>query len=131
MYKYQKETMKEIFKAMSKIEEMTEEVYTINIGYGENEIWDGSEYVTHKGDLLVRTNKNSKFAIKEDMHWGTFQHPISDSWYEDIEKVKIDNNVFLKLNKLINKVLTDNQKREKFYEKLNAQLKALNEAMEE
>ena len=130
MYEYQKSTIKEIFKAIKKIEEKTLETYTVEIGVAEDEQWNGNEYITYKGTLLARTNKNCTFAIKEeDSFVDDFVKTIDNSDIDVIDKVTINDDVFITLNHLLDDVLKDNQKREEFHNKLDIKLQALNESL--
>ena len=48
----------------------------------------------------------------------------------NFNRIEINDDIFLDINKLIDKVLKDNKKRENFYETLNKKLEILNESLD-
>lgn len=124
MYKYQEEIINNIDDAVYKIEQMTEEHYVIHIGYRHT-----TDMEKENIPIFVEINGDNRFS----------QETIVDEMYDcksrceigNYNRIEIFEDVFLDLNKLIDKVLKDNKKREEYYEKLGAKLEAINETLDE
>ena len=133
IYKYQQEMLKEIQKASQKIEEKTNERYKILIGNADvTKVTYGAFKTTEhqfSGELYLLINYSSRFEINEAIILG-FESKMTFSDIDFFNWIKIDKNIFLKLNQLIDEISKDNFEREQFYNELNAQLKAYNQAME-
>ncbi|MBR3209103.1 MAG: hypothetical protein IKF82_02425 [Bacilli bacterium] len=122
MYKYQEETIEEIDNAIAKIENMTEEHYRVHIGFRHTH-----EFENENIPIYVEVNGTSRFT----------QQTMMDSAYDmfsrceicNHNRVELLNDIFLEINKLIDKVIEDNKKREKFHQKLNKELEALNKSL--
>lgn len=118
MYQYQEEVIDNINDAIDTIEEMTEEHYRIHIGYRNDE---------QNIPIFVEINGDFRFT----------QQTQNDEYYEHYSKcelynhnrIKLFKDIFLRLNKLIDKIIKDNKQRKQFYEQLNAELKALNKSL--
>lgn len=124
VYKYQEETIDEIDKACYSIEEMTEEMYRLHIG------WRHTDEVDEENiPIYLEINTSNRFVQQTNLD-NTYD------WYsrcelENYNRVELNSDIFIELNKLIDKVISDNKKRKRFYEKLNSELKALNKSLEE
>lgn len=129
MFKYQKETIKEIIKVAENLEKITDKKYRIKIGYIRDfrwiEGWNGG-WKEYSGDLYLRLN-STRFGVEDDY----------DSFYveefniiDEDAYIKIDKNIFLNLNNWIEKVFKEEKKRKEFHEKLNKELKCINKTFE-
>ena len=124
MYKYQEKVIDGIDDAAYKIEQMTEEHHIIHIGYRHT-----TDFEKENIPIFVEINGDSRFT----------QETAADEFYDcksrceiwNYNRIEIFEEVFLDLNKLIDKVLKENKKREEFYEKLRANLEALNKTLDE
>lgn len=124
MYKYQEEIIDNIDDAVYKIEQMTEEHYSIHIGYRHT-----NDFEQENIPIFVEVNGDIRFT----------QQTIEDEMYDcksrceigNYNRIEIFEDIFLDLNKLIDKVLKENKKREEYYEKLGAKLEAINETLDE
>lgn len=132
IYKYQKEMLKEIKNAVTKIEQKTNERYKICIGQADitKTEYGAFRNTEHQfdGELYLLINYSSSFEVSESVLG--IRDGITFSDIDFFNWIKIDKNIFLKLNQLIDKVSKDNTEREQFYNELNMQLKAYNQAME-
>lgn len=123
MYKYQEEIFENIDDAVCKLEEMTEEHYRLHIGFRHTH-----EFENENIPIYVEINGTSRFT----------QRTLMDDAYDtysrceiyNYNRVELFNDIFLDINKLIDKVIQDNKKREAFYENLNIELQGLNKALE-
>lgn len=124
MYKYQEKVIDGIDDAVYKIEQMTEEHIILQIGWRHT-----TDFEKENIPLFVEINGNSRFT----------QETYADECYDmksrceigNYNRIEIFEDVFLDLNKIIDKVLKENKKREEFYEKLSANLEALNKTLDE
>lgn len=123
MYKYQEEVVSEIDKASSTIEEMTEEHYRIHIGWRHTNVFDQENI-----PLFLEINGDSRFTQQTRMDESFDSYSYCE--LENYNRVELHDDVFLELNKLIDRVISDNKKREAFYDKLNRQLQALNMSLD-
>ena len=122
VYKYQEKVIEEISDAIDTIEEMTEEHYRIQIGYRHT-----NKFNQENIPIFLEINGDSQFTQQTNM----------DSQYDyysrcpllNYNRIELFNDIFLDLNKLIDKIIADNKKRETFYNVLNNQLQALNESL--
>ena len=123
MYKYQEQVIEQIDDAIDKIENMTEEHYRIHIGFRHTH-----EFENENIPIYVEVNGTNRFT----------QQTLLDNAYDSYSKCEIYNHnrvelfkdIFLDVNKLIDKVIKDNKQRETFYNNLNIELKRLNKALE-
>lgn len=123
VYKYQEEVLKEVDDAMDKIEKMTEEHYRIHIGFRHT-----NEFDQENIPIYAEINGNNRWTeqtILDEQFDSYSRCPILDH-----NRVEIKNDIFLEINKLIDKIIKDNKERKEFYEKLNIELKALNKTLE-
>lgn len=124
MYKYQEKVIDGIDDAVYKIEQMTEEYYELQIGWRHT-----TDFEKENIPIFVEINGNSRFT----------QETYADECYDMRSRCEIGNynrielfeDIFLDLNKIIDKVLKENAKRKEFYEKLGANLEALNKTLDE
>lgn len=123
MYKYQEEVITEIDDAIDKIENMTEEHYRIHIGFRHTH-----EFENENIPIYVEVNGTSRFTQRTPMD-DTYDSYSRCEIY-NYNRVELFKDIFLDINKLIDKVIKDNKQREAFYENLNIELKGLNKALE-
>lgn len=124
VYKYQKETINEIKKCIDNLEKLTEKEYFLKIG----DLRDGYNYFGETEWKPIRIILNrGKYFHEYDAEDYVIQYSYDD--FDDDNCVVFDKDIFLKLNKLIDKILKDNKKREAFHEKLNKELEALNKSL--
>lgn len=124
MYKYQEKIIDGIDDAVYKIERMTEEHYELQIGWRHTNDFEKSSI-----PIFVEINGNSRFT----------QETLGDEFYGckskceigNYNRIELNEEIFLDLNKIIDKVLKENKKREEFYEKLGANLEAFNKTLDE
>lgn len=128
MYKYQMETINQIKDCAEKLEKITQEKYSLTIGTITDEFWNGTNWTTKEGDLqLLLNHENNRFCIIGD--FGLEIATLVD--IDDGAKINLEQNVFLKLNNLVDKVYNDNTKRKQFHESLNKQLESLNNILDQ
>ena len=130
MYKYVRENLEYIEDVVDSLNNITEERIEVKIGYirgYETLNIQGTAYIHKSGDLYLRLNRSSAFYMKANDGYcnETMSVPSMDDAY-----VKLDENVFDKITKLIEKVYKDNRERKAFHEELNKQLKALTKTLE-
>ena len=121
MYKYQEEVIDNIDSAIDTMEQMTEAHYRVHIGYRNDNLNEQNI------PIFVEVNGNFRFT----------QQTRNDEYYEQYSKCELYNHnrielfedIFLELNKLIDKIIKDNEQRKQFYEQLNAELNALNKSL--
>lgn len=123
MYTYQEKTIDLIEKSVEKIETLTEENYSIKIGSYTSTRFVEEEVVP----IFVEINGKYRFSEETDNDRVFGIHSKCYIFEED--NVKIDDDVFLKLNDLIDKVIEDNTEREAYYERLNNMLEAMVESL--
>ena len=137
VYKYQEKTIEEIEKVAENIENLTDDRLDIKIGTFTGNIDHGDGWVRrwkfHRGDLYVRINFNDRFKIKGKDDFGLNELGnvyINNGDWSDKAKITINENIFLKFNKVIDKIYKDNKERKAFHEQLDKELKALNKTFE-
>ena len=121
MYKYQEEVIDNIDSAIDTMEQMTEANYRVHIGYRNDNLNEQNI------QIFVEVNGNFRFT----------QQTRNDEYYEHYSKCELYNHnrielfedIFLELNKLIDKIIKDNEQRKQFYEQLNVDLKALHKSL--
>lgn len=123
MYAYQEEIINNIDDAIYKIEEMTEEHYRIHIGYRHT-----NEFENENIPIFVEVNGQFRFTQQTTMDETYDCYSNCELW--NFNRIEINDDIFLDINKLIDKVLKDNKKRENFYETLNKKLEVLNESLD-
>lgn len=123
MYAYQEEIINNIDDAIYKIEEMTEEHYRIHMGYRHT-----NEFENENIPIFVEVNGQFRFTQQTTMDETYDCYSNCELW--NFNRIEINDDIFLDINKLIDKVLKDNKKRENFYETLNKKLEVLNESLD-
>ena len=124
VYKYQKETINELKKVVGNLNEKTNEHYRVQIGTTLEDNGFEIEIVP----IFLEINGKSNFTKQneEERFYGNIYRECN---LENLKKIYFIKNVFLKLNTLLDKIIKDNKKREEFHEKLNIELKALNNTL--
>ena len=124
MYKYQKETLEHLEESKEKLEKLTNSKMSLKIGIIRG------EYINTSGTKYYEETRNLYFCIN-DSH-GVFK-TIGDIGcsYEinDDDFVRLDSNIFIKLNEFIDKISKNKKKRKEFHEKLNKELETLNKSL--
>lgn len=123
MYAYQEEIINNIDDAIYKIEDMTEEHYRIHMGYRHT-----NEFENENIPIFVEVNGQFRFTQQTTMDETYDCYSNCELW--NFNRIEINDDIFLDINKLIDKVLKDNKKRENFYETLNKKLEVLNESLD-
>lgn len=123
MYAYQEEVINNIDDAIYKIEEMTEKHYRLHMGWRHTNTF-GDRNIP----LFVEVNGNFRFTQQTSMDETYGCYSNCELW--NFNRIEINDDIFLDINKLIDKVLKDNKKRENFYETLNKKLEILNESLD-
>lgn len=123
MYAYQEKVIENIDDAIYKIEDMTEEHYRIHIGYRHT-----NEFENENIPIFVEVNGQFRFTQQTTMDETYDCYSKCELW--NFNRIEINDDIFLDINKLIDKVLKDNKKRENFYETLNKKLEILNESLD-
>lgn len=122
MYKYQEEVIENIDDAVYKMEEMTEEHYRVQIGFRHTNRFDEENI-----PIFVEINGNFRFTQQTNID-ATYDGYSKCEIY-NFNRIELYNDIFLDLNKLLDKIIKDNKKRKQFYEKLNTELKAFNKIL--
>lgn len=123
MYAYQEKVIENIDDAIYKIEEMTEEHYRIHMGYRHT-----NEFENENIPIFVEVNGQFRFTQQTTMDETYDCYSNCELW--NFNRIEINDDIFLDINKLIDKVLKDNKKRKNFYETLNKKLEILNESLD-
>ena len=124
MYKYQKETLEHLEESKEKLEKLTNSKMSLKIGIIRG------EYVNTSGTGYYEETRNLYFCIN-DSH-GVFKTigDIGCSYgINDDDFLRLDTNIFIKLNEFIDKICKNKKKRKEFHEKLNKELEALNKSL--
>lgn len=121
MYDYQEEIIDSIDDAVYKIEEMTEEHYRLQIGW---------RYASWE-NVPIFVEINGRFRFTQRTNYDENHDCYSKCELRNYSRIEIYDDVFLDLNKIIDKVIKDNKKRKEYYEKLSANLGALNKTLDE
>lgn len=123
MYAYQEEIINNIDDAIYKIEDMTEEHYRIHMGYRHT-----NEFENENIPIFVEVNGQFRFTQQTTMDETYDCYSNCKLW--NFNRIEINDDIFLDINKLIDKVLKDNKKKENFYKTLNKKLEILNESLD-
>ena len=120
MYAYQEKVIDGIDDAVYKIEQITEEHYRLHMGCRHT-----NEYGNASIPIFVEVNGNFRFTQQTAMDE---EHDYNSKCeLYNYNRIEINEDIFLDINKLINKILKENAKREEFYNSLNEKLNRLNE----
>lgn len=129
MYHYQKQILAEIETALIHIEKLTPEKHEIFIGYEKNTntslphiqgytlygVINGTNYLKYY--TIIR---NEEFIDDGGTYISTIEY---------IDNIKLSNDIFLRLNKLIIEITEENKKRDKKHNRLYNQALKLNEEL--
>lgn len=124
MYKYQEETLAHLEESKERLEKLTNSKMSIKIGIirGEYLNASGTKYYEETRDLyFCINNSDGVFMTVGDMG--------SSFGINDDDFVKLDSNIFIKLNEFIDKIYKNKKEREEFHERLNRELEALNKSL--
>ena len=124
MYKYQEETLAYLEESKKRLEKLTNSKMSLKIGIirGEYLNASGTKYYEETRDLyFCINNSDGVFMTVGDMG--------SSFEINDDDFVKLDSNIFIKLNEFIDKIYKNKKEREEFHEKLNRELEALNKSL--
>lgn len=124
MYKYQEETLTYLEESKERLEKLTNSKMSLKIGIirGEYLNASGTKYYEETRDLyFCINNSDGVFMTVGDMG-NSFE-------INDDDFVKLDSNIFIKLNEFIDKIYKNKKEREEFHEKLNRELEALNKSL--
>lgn len=124
MYKYQEETLAYLEESKERLEKLTNSKMSLKIGTirGEYLNRSGTRYNEETRDLyFCINNNNGAFMTVGSMG---YSYEINDDDF-----VKLDSNIFIKLNEFIDKIYKNKKEREEFHEKLNRELEALNKSL--
>lgn len=125
MFKYQIETMEQMYDMCEKLENVTDKRIKLKIGWCRGSFLNTRyEWVEKKGDLYIALNRSRVLLIDD---FGFILEEM-DKLDEDMY-VKLDKDVWLKINEWIDNIYEDNRARRLFHEELNVQLEALNKAL--
>ena len=124
MYKYQEETLEHLEESKERLEKLTNSKMSLKIGIIRG------EYLNASGTRYYEETRDLYFCINDSN--GVFQ-TVGDLGcsYEidDDDFIKLDSNIFIKLNEFIDKIYKNKKEREEFHEKLNRELEALNKSL--
>ena len=120
MYAYQEKVIDGIDDAVYKIEQITEEHYRLQMGCRHT-----NEYGNASIPIFVEVNGNFRFTQQTAMDEEHDYYSKCELY--NYNRIEINEDIFLDINKLINKILKENAKREEFYNSLNEKLNRLNE----
>ena len=124
MYKYQEETLTYLEESKERLEKLTNSKMSLKIGIirGEYLNASGTRYYEETRDLyFCINNSDGVFMTVGDMG-NSFE-------INDDDFIKLDSNIFIKLNEFIDKIYKNKKEREEFHEKLNRELEALNKSL--
>lgn len=124
MYKYQEETLAHLEESKERLEKLTNSKMSLRIGIirGEYLNASGTRYYEEARDLYFCINdSNGVFKTVGDI--GCSYGIDGDDF------VRLDSNIFIKLNEFIDKIYKDKKEREEFHERLNRELEALNKSL--
>lgn len=129
LYRYQLKTLQELDKIPEKLETRTNEKYLILISDDvKYTYFNMNNYITVPGSLYLAVNAESNFILIDDLCGTEELFNLTQILNNDI-KIKFNKNVFLNVNKTIDRIIKDNAAREAFHEKLNYELQALNKSL--
>lgn len=121
MYKYQEKIIDGIDDAVYKIEQITEEHFRLHMGWRHTNTF-GDRNIP----LFVEVNGDFRFTQQTAMDEAHDCYSKCEIY--NYNRIEINEDIFLDINKLIDKVLKENTKREEFYNSLNEKLNRLNES---
>ena len=124
MYKYQEETLTYLEESKERLEKLTNSKMSLKIGIirGEYLNASGTRYYEETRDLYFCINNSDGVFMPVGDMGNSFE-------INDDDFVKLDSNIFIKLNEFIDKIYKNKKEREEFHEKLNRELEALNKSL--
>ena len=122
MYKYQEEIIEQLEDAIEKLETMTEEHYRLH-----NRIRHTNNFDEENIPIYVEINGSSIFTQQTNQDQCYDFYSRCDIY--NYNRIELFQDIFLNINNLIDKIIKDNKEREKFYNKLNIELQALNKSL--
>lgn len=129
VYKYQEETFNYLSELVERLEKVTDNKMSLKIGFiKENYHHGNGEFSKAQGDLYITLHNGNYFRMV-----GTFENgfDVTDEFdIVDTEAyVRLDENLFIKLNEWIDKIYSNKRDLEQFHNRLNKELYALNKAL--
>ena len=124
MYKYEEETLTHLEESKERLERSTDSKMSLKIGIirGEYLNASGTKYYEETRDLyFCINNSDGVFLTVGDMG--------SSFGIDDDDFVRLDSDIFIKLNEFIDKIYQNKKEREEFHERLNRELEALNKSL--
>lgn len=119
MFKYQKETLKNLETCAKKLENITDRTYRMKIGTYKDSYWNGSNWINYNDDLYLYVNKNYNLKVVDTYN----DYIIVSLESDDMEGVlNLNKNVYLNLNKLIDRIYKDIKEDKKNHALLNQKL---------
>lgn len=122
MFKYQKETLENLEICVNKLENITDRVYKMKIGTYKDSFWNGSEWIPYNEDLYLYINKNSNFVVLDK--WNNIKLDTFTA-YTLNGTLKLDKDIYLKLNKLIDRIYNDIKEDKEKHAVLNQKLELI------
>lgn len=124
MYKYQEETLAHLEESKERLEKLTNSKMSLKIGTirGEYLNASGTRYYEETRELYFCINCNEGAFMTVGDLGCSFE-------INDDDFVRLDSNIFIKLNEFIDKIYKNKKEREEFHEKLNKELEALNKSL--
>lgn len=124
MYKYQEETLAHLEESKERLEKLTNSKMSLKIGTirGEYLNASGTRYYEETRELYFCINYNEGAFMTVGDLGCSFE-------INDDDFVRLDSNIFIKLNEFIDKIYKNKKEREEFHEKLNKELEALNKSL--
>lgn len=132
VYEYQKETIAQIEQVAEKLEAIYDGRRSVKIGTIRDEFLnhDGTRYIKRSGDLILKLNYDYRYSLVET-EWSDRFTTAKFSSIDDSAVLRINSDVFLKLNELITLIYDENRKREAFHEELNQKLEKVLKAFDD
>lgn len=128
VYKYQKETLEHLEETRLKLEKLTDARMKLKIGTIRDEFinMSGTRYYEETRDLYFCINPDESCISKTFLSIGDRD---KDYGVSDEAFIRLDSNLFLKLNDFIDEIYNNKREREEFHMKLNKELEALNKSL--
>ena len=124
MYKYQRETFNYLEEIKERLEKLTDSRMSLPIGFIRG------EYLSPSGTKYYKENRDLFFCLNhDDGVFKTVGDIDSDYGVCDEDVVRLKKTLFIDLNDFIDKIYKNKHDREEFHDKLNKELKALNNSL--
>lgn len=130
MYKYQKKTIEYLKETRERLEQLTKDKMKLKIGEIEGEFLNtnGTKYYKDKRILYFCINHKDGYQDTTFKSIGENNYK-SNYGINENDYLNLDKNLFIKLNKFIDKIYKNKHEREIFHERLNNELQALNKSL--